>query len=231
MSLKQAAETILEAAQARERLEVHLCNAYTLSLVDSDASLESALASAQLNLPDGSPVAWLGRQYGVREPVRGRSLASEVIERGRRCGLRHYLYGGAYGVAQEMAERLAAEHPGAAFVGMEAPPYRNVTDGELDELLDRIDATQADVVWIGLGTPKQDYLVPRLASRLGRPVVPIGAAFDFFAKRIGEAPSILHGTGFEWLYRLAREPRRLWRRYLIGNPRFLINVIRHELRE
>lgn len=225
-----AADTVVSAAAQGERLEVHLCNAYTLSLVDTDPQLRDALLTADLNLADGTPVAWMGRRHGAVGPVRGPGLVGDVARAGIEPGLRHFLYGGAPGVAERMADRLAAEVPGVAIAAVESPPYRDLTDDDVDALADRIRASGAQIVWVGLGTPRQDYLVPRLAARLPVAVVPVGAAFDFWAGQVAEAPRWLHGSGLEWVYRLLREPRRLWRRYLIGNPRFVLGAVQHRLR-
>jgi N-acetylglucosaminyldiphosphoundecaprenol N-acetyl-beta-D-mannosaminyltransferase len=110
------------------------------------------------------------------------------------------------------------------------PPFRDLEPVEVRDLARRIERTSAQIVWIGLGTPRQDYLVPQLAAHLNVPVVPVGAAFDFWAGRIREAPRFLRSSGFEWMHRLASEPRRLWRRYLLGNPRFLFSATRHWFR-
>jgi N-acetylglucosaminyldiphosphoundecaprenol N-acetyl-beta-D-mannosaminyltransferase len=188
--------------------------------------MRQALLAADLNLADGAPVAWLGRRTGVTGPVRGAELVGEVWRQGG-SRLRHYLYGGKEGVADEMAEALQDEVPSSVVAGTETPPFRPLTDDDLDGLVDRVRATRANVLWIGLGTPRQDYLVHRLSESLPIPIVPIGAAFDFWSGAVKEAPKVLHGSGFEWLHRLASEPRRLWRRYLIGNPRFVLSAWRH----
>jgi N-acetylglucosaminyldiphosphoundecaprenol N-acetyl-beta-D-mannosaminyltransferase len=227
---EEAAEAIVEAGLRRSSFEVHLCNAYTLSLVDYDETLRNALAHADLNLADGTPVARIGRRHGSPGPVRGPGLVGDVARAGVKYSLSHYLYGGAQGVADSMAERLKEHAPGLHVVGTECPPFRELTDAELDVVARRIDESRAHVVWIGLGTPKQDYLVPRLASRVSAAVVPVGAAFDFWAGTVDEAPEWLHGSGLEWMHRLASEPRRLWRRYLIGNPRFLWSALLHSRR-
>jgi N-acetylglucosaminyldiphosphoundecaprenol N-acetyl-beta-D-mannosaminyltransferase len=206
---------------------VHLCNAYTLSLVDRDAALRQALTCSDLNLADGTPVAWFGRRHGMRSPVRGPGLVGDVAQLGTEFGIRHYFYGAGPGVAAQMAERLSNYAPGLDVAGTESPPMRVPDDYELDALAGRLHETQAHLVWIGLGTPKQDYLVPRIAARVPIVAIPVGAAFDFWAGRVYEAPAWLHGTGLEWMHRLASEPRRLWKRYLVGNPRFLISAIRH----
>jgi N-acetylglucosaminyldiphosphoundecaprenol N-acetyl-beta-D-mannosaminyltransferase len=156
-------------------------------------------------------------------------LVGDVARGGVAAGLTHYLYGGAPGVAEEMRDRLLHEVPGMKIVGVECPPYRTLDDDEVAQLGKRVRASGADIVWVGLGTPRQDYLVPRLAHEVQTTLVPVGAAFDFWSGRVSEAPRVLHGTGLEWLYRLVKEPRRLWRRYFLGNPRFVVSAVRHAL--
>ena len=220
------AARIVRDAVAGRPCQVHLCNAYTLSLVDNDQQMRDALYAADLNLADGTPVAWLGRHLGMQRPVRGADLVGEVVRQGD-GHLRHYLYGGKDGVAEKVVTALAGHVPGVSVVGTETPPFTPITDGDLDALVERVRASGANVLWIGLGTPRQDYLVHRLAPQLSIPVVPVGAAFDFWSGEVKAAPKVLHGTGLEWLHRLASEPRRLWRRYLLGNPRFLLSAWRH----
>jgi N-acetylglucosaminyldiphosphoundecaprenol N-acetyl-beta-D-mannosaminyltransferase len=225
-----AARRIVGAATDARSLQVHLCNAFTLSLVDSDPRLRSALAAGDLNLADGAPVAWLGRRHGVSGPVRGAALVGEVVRLGG-PGLRHFLYGGKEGVAEQMAASLTRSNPTASVVGTECPPFRQLTAADVAGLAERVRATGANVLWIGLGTPRQDYLVHDLAALLPMPVIPVGAAFDFWSGAVKEAPKALQGSGLEWVFRLASEPRRLWRRYLIGNPRFVWSAWRHHRHE
>jgi N-acetylglucosaminyldiphosphoundecaprenol N-acetyl-beta-D-mannosaminyltransferase len=229
VDLDRAAKLVVTRARAGIGYQVHLCNAFTLSLVDGDRALREALGAADLNLADGVPVAWLGRGSGVDGPVRGASLVGEVVRRGE-PDVRHYLYGGTAGVAELMAERLEREFPGISVVGTECPPFRPLEAEDVRELADRVRASGAGVVWVGLGTPRQDYLVHALAPLVERPVVPVGAAFDFWSGTVKEAPELLRRSGLEWLFRLVAEPRRLWRRYLIGNPRFLLSAWRHRQR-
>lgn len=221
LTVSAASEVIVRRAKNSVKCEVHLCNSYTLSLVDRDYRLREALARADLNLPDGAPVAWLGWRRGVRGPVRGPSLMRAVMRAGSEHGLRHYLYGGKPGVAERMADNLQSEVPGLSIVGTDCPPFRRLSSGEFDELVRRICRSEADVVWIGLGTPRQDHLVAMLGDRISKVLVPVGAAFDFASGDVSEAPECLHGSGLEWLFRLWQEPRRLWRRYLVDCPRFL----------
>jgi N-acetylglucosaminyldiphosphoundecaprenol N-acetyl-beta-D-mannosaminyltransferase len=221
-----ATDLIIGAAVSGTSFQVHLCNAYTLSLVDGDALLKESLLAADLNLPDGAPVAWMSRGTTYNGPVRGAALVDAVATAGRGV-LRHYLWGGKDGVADGMSEGLRAAIPGVEIVGTETPPFGQLSDDDLVQLADQVRASSANILWIGLGTPRQDYVVHRLAPLLDIPIVPVGAAFDFWSGTVPEAPAYLHGSGLEWVYRFSREPRRLWRRYLVGNPRFLMSAWRH----
>lgn len=222
----EAVTRIVEHARAGGPYEVHLCNAYTLSLVDDDRLLREALLAGDLNLPDGTPVAWLGRKHGTAGPVRGPGLVGDVARAGVEYGLRHYLYGGAEGVVDLVRQRLEHDANGVQIVGVETPPWTDLDDGAIAALAARIDSSSAEIIWVGLGTPRQDYLVRRLAPLVNCPVVPVGAAFDFLAGRVNEAPKFLQGSGLEWAHRLAKEPRRLWRRYLLGNPKFVYRAVK-----
>jgi len=228
-TLAQATEAVVSAASSRRQLQVHLCNVFTLSSVAQDLRLSRALKSGDLNLPDGTPVAWLGKRRGIRKPTRGPELLPAVIKLGSRLRLRHYFYGGHEGVADELASWMAVLEPELRVAGTQTPPFRDLEDKDVEALAEDVRAAAADVLWIGLGTPRQDYLVHDLSDRLSIPVVPVGAAFDFLTGRVAEAPSWLHGSGLEWIYRLSRDPKRLWRRYVYGNPRFVGQVVRERL--
>lgn len=230
MTPDDAALLIVAGAGDRVR-EVHLCNTYTLSEVDRDARLRDALRRADLNLPDGAPVAWLGRRHGITRSVRGPDLVLNVMREGVEHGLSHYLYGGAPGVADRMRIAVEERIPGVKIADCECPPYRELDDAELADLGRRINASGAGIVWIGLGTPKQDYLVDRLAAHTSATLIPVGAAFNFISGDVPEAPRWLHSSGFEWLFRLMKEPARLWRRYFIGGPRFAVVAATYAVRE
>ncbi len=223
---EQASRLVVQRAVAGTGTQAHLCNAFTLSLVD-EPQLRGALQNADLNLPDGTPVAWLGRRAGTRGPVRGPDLVDHVARDSVGTGVGHFFWGGAEGVAQRAARALEERHPGLVVSGCVSPPFGPLSPELLDEAARQVRESGARIVWVGLGTPKQDLAVPGLAERLPHAVVvPVGAAFDFWAGTVKMAPTWLQGTGLEWIYRLAQEPRRLWRRYLVGNPRFMWKVIR-----
>jgi N-acetylglucosaminyldiphosphoundecaprenol N-acetyl-beta-D-mannosaminyltransferase len=145
-----------------------------------------------------------------------------VMDRGRESGTRHYLYGGAPDVAEGLRQRLTSKLPGLNVVGAWSPPFRPPTAGELDADLARIQAASPDFVWVGLGAPKQEYWVEEARHRLHvAGILAVGAAFDFHSGTKRRAPRWMQRTGTEWLFRLASEPRRLWRRYLVTNTRFV----------
>lgn len=229
LSMDEAVTAIITAATEGRPLAVHLVNAYTLALARQDAEVAALLARGDLNLPDGTPLVWVGRRAGIDgfdRRVYGPDLALAVCDRGREDGLRHYLYGSSPDVVDALATSLRARYPGVEIVGVESPPFRPLEAGEEDALVRRVASSGATVMWVGLGTPKQDQFVDRFRDRLGIPLVAVGAAFDFIAGTKRQAPAWMQDRGLEWLYRLAREPRRLWRRYLVGNAVFLAGVMR-----
>ena len=168
-----AAEQIVRAAVSATSLQVHLCNAYTLSLVDRDPLLRDALLASDLNLADGTPVAWLGRTQGTSGPVRGPGLVGAVAALG--VGVtRHYLWGGKDGVADGMADGLRMAVPGVSIVGTETPPFAPLTDQDLIDLAVRVRASGANVLWVGPGHTEPGLrrttsrAVARDADRAGR---------------------------------------------------------------
>jgi len=232
VTLDDAVNRLFSYALARRPATLHLCNAYTLSLAATDASYAALLNEGDLNLPDGQPVAWVGRKLGfssLAESTRGPDLMVETIKRGQSLRLRHYVYGSTPEVVDALVRELRRIAPDALIVGAEAPPFRPLSDGEADALAARVRDAEAEIVWVGLGTPRQDVFVEQMRERLGTTLVPIGAAFDFIAGTKKTAPAWLQHTGFEWVFRLACEPRRLAKRYFVGNARFVRNARRSRL--
>lgn len=193
-----------------------------------NARYRRILNESYLTTPDGMPLVWVSRlqDYHGTARVYGPDLMLEMFALSETAGFRHFLYGGAEGVAEQLAKRLAERFPNARVVGTYSPPFRELTPKEDTEVVRQINESGADLVWIGLGTPKQDYW---MASHLGRVSAPVmlgvGAAFDFHAGRKKQAPRWMQRSGLEWLFRLLTEPRRLWYRYLVYNPLFVLLVI------
>ena len=197
-----------------------------------DEALRNIHNQAGLVTPDGMPLVWLGRWHGHRqmERVYGPDLLLSVCAHSVAKGHRHFFFGGADGVAVELSERLRARFPGLVVAGTYTPPFRRMTDTEDEELARQIEAARPDICWVGLSTPKQERWMAAHVDRLNVPVmIGVGAAFDFHSGRKRQAPRMLQRAGLEWAYRLASEPRRLWRRYLSNNPRFVWHVLRQEL--
>lgn len=228
LSMDVAVDEIRAAAGESRPLAVHLVNAYTLSLAVQDEDFAALINRGGLNLPDGMPLVWLARRHGLdlTDRVYGPDLTLAVCDQGRTEGLRHYLYGGSPAVVERFADELRRRFPGIDIVAAESPPYRELTSDEEDELVTRVRSSGAQVLWVGLGTPKQDRFVDAFAARMGMPVVAVGAAFDFIAGAKKMAPAWMQRRGLEWLFRLISEPRRLWRRYLVGNALFLYGALR-----
>jgi N-acetylglucosaminyldiphosphoundecaprenol N-acetyl-beta-D-mannosaminyltransferase len=211
---------------------VHLCNAYTLSLAERDDGYRTMLNRGDMNVIDGSPIVVIARRLGLRHLTRdnrprGNDLVLETFDRGRTVGLRHFLYGSTPETVEAMAGRLRRELPGVDIVGVQSPPFGDLSAAQEAEMLTMFAAAAPDVVWIGLGTPRQDRFVDAYRDRIGATLVAVGAAFDFLAGNKPEAPRWMQRAGLEWLFRLISEPGRLWRRYLVGNAVFLAGAARN----
>lgn len=199
----------------------------------SDAELRSIHNRSGLTTPDGMPMVWAGRYAGAEHMSRvyGPDLMLALAERAAKNGWRNYFYGGKEGTPELLAERLTARFPGFVTVGTQSPPFRAMTEEEDAATVERIRDSGADIVWVGLSTPKQERWMAAHVERLGVPaLLGVGAAFDIHAGLLQQAPPWMQGRGLEWLYRLYREPRRLARRYLSNNPRFVLAVARRRPR-
>ena len=196
-----------------------------------DPAVLRAIDGAGITAPDGMPLVWSGRIAGARPITRvyGPDLMAALCAESVARGWRNYFYGGGPGVAERAASNLQAELPGLRVAGVEAPPYRPPTQDEAAQTADRINRSGAELVWVGLSTPKQDLLMARMVELLEPPAVMlgVGAAFDIHAGLQKHPPGFLGPLGLFWLYRLAREPRRLAGRYLRDIPAFLYAVSRH----
>jgi len=210
----------------------YLCVAAVHTVMESrdDAALREAVDGAAFTVPDGQPLAWALRKLGhdIDARVYGPELMARACARAERSGQRFYLYGGRddRSLAQ-LAANLLGRHPGLQLAGGFSPPFRELSDAELDEVAARINAARPDVVWVGIGVPKQEKWMAAMRERLDAPVlVGVGAAFDFHAGLIPQAPAWMQRRGLEWLFRLLQEPRRLWKRYARHNPRFVAGFAR-----
>jgi N-acetylglucosaminyldiphosphoundecaprenol N-acetyl-beta-D-mannosaminyltransferase len=196
---------------------------------------EAVVQPHVLAVPDGQPLVWALKALGHRDASRvyGPDLMAAYLERGTRTGTRHYLYGGRnQGALVQLVNELRRRYPGLQIVGGYSPPFRPLTADEEAFVVDDIDRSGADVVWVGTGQPKQEQWMAAFRDRLDAPILAgVGAAFDFHAGLVPQAPAWMQSSGLEWVYRLFQEPRRLWRRYARYNPLFVVAFARQWLRQ
>jgi N-acetylglucosaminyldiphosphoundecaprenol N-acetyl-beta-D-mannosaminyltransferase len=230
-----ALDRIDAMVEGDERGYVCTVSAHGLVEAQDDVELSIALASADMCVPDGMPVVWALRALGeeISDRVYGPTLMERCCRRLANRGRKVWLYGGKDEEAHAaLRSELVRRFPGLTVAGGWVPPFRDLSDVELGEVAERIDADEPDVVWVGISTPRQEKLMARIRPRLYAPVlVSVGAAFDFIPGNVSQAPGWMQKRGLEWLYRASREPRRLGPRYARVNPRFAAGVMRQVARE
>ncbi len=226
LTMEQAVRHIASWIARAEPHYVCCTPAHAIMEAWNDPSLRPIFNSSGLTTPDGMAIVWLLKLRGHRqvERVYGPDLMLAVCERSLETSWRHFFYGGAPGVADLLANKLQARFPGLSVAGTFTPPYRSLTPAEEQVAIEQINSSGADIVWVGLSTPKQERWMAAHVGRVGAPVlIGVGAAFDFLSGTKPQAPRWVQRSGLEWLFRLANEPRRLWRRYL-QYPRFALLV-------
>jgi N-acetylglucosaminyldiphosphoundecaprenol N-acetyl-beta-D-mannosaminyltransferase len=221
-----------------ERTPNYVCVTGVHGVMESqnDPKLKAIHNAAGMVTPDGMPMVWMNRMAGNAHVTRvyGPDLMLDVCAasaaRGE-LGAKHFFYGGAQGVAELLRTRLIERFPALQVVGTYCPPFRPLTAEEDQKLIEQIDASGADIVWVGLSTPKQEYWMASHLRRLKAPVlIGVGAAFDFHAGLKKQAPKWMQRSGMEWFFRLVTEPRRLWKRYLRNNPLFVYYLLLEKLK-
>jgi len=232
VNLDLATQIIFRWISSRENNYVCITGVHGVMESQADEALRSIHNRAGMVTPDGMPMVWLNRAAGNKHVSRvyGPDLMLKVCEEGVARGTRHYFYGGGDGVADLLAEKLQSKFPGLIVAGKHCPPFRKMTESEDAELVSEINSRNADIVWVGLSTPKQEYWMSSHLGRVNAPVmIGVGAAFDFHAGLKRQAPAFMQKSGMEWFYRLLTEPRRLWKRYLKNNPLFLYYLLLSKL--
>lgn len=207
---------------------VCLVNVHTLMAAQRDLVLKKVLNGAFLTLPDGMPLVWVGRRQEstIRKNIRGSDLFAELTRISVQKGYRHFYYGGDEGVPERLREVMQLKYPGLKVVGTYSPPFRPLTPQEEEHVRLMIASSQADIIWVGLGAPKQEKWMASHAGIVAAPVmIGIGAAFNFHTGLIKEAPAWMRNAGLEWFYRLCQEPRRLFTRYLKYNTMFILRIL------
>ncbi len=224
VNLKSATGLIQKAIEDGSKEYVCVRDAHGVVRCQKDPELRSIHNRAFLVTPDGMPLVWALKHAGHVESDRvyGPDLMLSVFDAGSAKGLRHFLYGATAETLEQLQARLLAKFPQARIVGSYAPPFRQLSMQEEADIADRLNRSDADIIWVGLSSPKQELWMARMRDRLEAPMlIGVGAAFDFHAGLKRQAPRVIQRSGFEWAFRLLCEPRRLWRRYALVVPTFI----------
>jgi N-acetylglucosaminyldiphosphoundecaprenol N-acetyl-beta-D-mannosaminyltransferase len=232
-SMEQALDRVEGWIRARDPHYVTFTGVHGVMECQADPELARIHRGAGMVAPDGMPMVWASKLAGVKDTTRvyGPDFLLAMAERAAREGYTSFFYGGNEGVADELAASLAERFPGFRCVGTYCPPFRPLTDDEVGEVVELVRAAEPDMVWVGLSTPKQERWMAQFVDKLDGPVLlGVGAAFDIHSGNLSQAPLWMQRNGLEWLYRLGVEPKRLWKRYLVNNPRFVAKVARRRPR-
>jgi N-acetylglucosaminyldiphosphoundecaprenol N-acetyl-beta-D-mannosaminyltransferase len=225
IDMSQAVAEITRWLDEEEQHYVCVTGVHGVMEARRDPELRRIHNASGLTTPDGMPMVWAGHRAGATDMQRvyGPDLMLEVCALAAERGWSSFFYGGGDGVPELLAERLTARFPGLRVAGTWSPPFRPLTPAEDEAVVERINRSGPDLVWVGLSTPWMAAHVGRLDAKA---LLGVGAAFDIHAGLLPQAPRWMQRSGLEWLYRLGREPRRLWRRYLRNNPRFVVEILR-----
>lgn len=210
-------------AEQRDSRYVCICNVHSVVTARQDIFFKRILSSADMATADGAPVAWMLRYLGFprQQRINGPDLMWRYCEQAAKLGEPIYLYGGSPETLSALQIRLVNAFPNLKIAGAVSPPFRALTDEEDEAEVARINASGARTVWISLGCPKQEKWMASHKGRVNAVMVGVGAAFDYHAGTTARAPLWMQENGLEWLYRLIKEPRRLWRRYVVTNTLFI----------
>jgi len=227
INLQAALTAIGDAVRARRKGYICVTGVRGVMEAQADATLRRVLNQAFLCTPDGMPMVWMGWLRGHREMSRvyGPDLMLEVCAWSEKGGCRHFFFGGAPGVAEQLRDKLTKRFPNLQVVGCYTPPFRPLNAEEEKQLQEMVHAAQPDILWVGLSTPKQEKFMAEFLPRLDVTLmIGVGAAFDFHSGRVKQAPRWMQRTGLEWFYRLCQEPGRLAKRYIRNNPLFVVKI-------
>jgi len=233
-TLGESVATIVRWIAEGERQYVCVTGAHGVMESRRDERFRAILNAAGMVTADGMPLVWFSRlvRRTPAERVYGPDLMRAMTAISPERGYRHFYYGGPPGLAETLKDVVTRRHPGLEVVGTLSPPFRELSSEEEDEIVAAINASRPDIVWVGLSTPKQELWMARHLGRIQAPVmIGVGAAFDFLAGTKAQAPRWMQRNGLEWLFRLATEPRRLWRRYGTIVPGFAILTLRELVRQ
>lgn len=224
MNLHQASEQIMHWIEAQRKGYITITGVHGIIESFFSATIRKAHADATASMPDGMPLSWIGRMRGHKnmDRVYGPDLMIQTLEQCSKKGYSSFFYGGAEGVPDRLSQAMSRRFEGLRIAGTMSPPFRGLENNEEQEIINTINNTSPDIVWIGLSTPKQELLMQKWKGRIKAPImIGVGAAFDFLSGGKNQAPRWMQRAGLEWLFRLCAEPKRLWKRYFFIVPTFL----------
>ena len=233
MTFERARDRVANWVETGQRHYVNVCTADTVVQCYDRPDMAKIVMQSGMATTDGMPLVWLARRFGFEQATRvyGPDLMLALCALSEKTGYSHYFYGATDEVLAQLRENLLKKFPKLRIAGTYSPPFRPLTEEEKEGVAERINAARPDIVWCGLGTPKQDYWVAEFRPKLEcAALLAVGAAFNFHAGHVRQAPAWMGKSGLEWLFRLCAEPKRLWRRYLIGNPRFVFQTMKQWIR-
>ena len=229
INLRVACDIISGWIERRSKAYVCVIPVSTIVECQENKEYREIVNAAQMATPDGMPLVWMGRLKGYRQVQRtyGPDLMVALCAISQEKGYRHYFYGGTQEACDRLELVLKKKFPKLNIIGKYAPPFRELSETEDKKITDDINRDNPDVLWVGLGSPKQDFWLKSHRALLNAPVIlGVGAAFDFISGVKRQAPRWMQKVGLEWLFRLGCEPKRLWRRYLIGNSKFIFYLLK-----
>jgi N-acetylglucosaminyldiphosphoundecaprenol N-acetyl-beta-D-mannosaminyltransferase len=232
INMDVACSFIDEAVVKRHNIYICVCPVSTIMECKKDKRVLTSVNAADLVTPDGMPVVWLGKMRGYKNirRVYGPDLMREICAISTKKGYTHFFYGSTPEVLNKLKAKIVDEYPGLIISGMFSPPFRKLSAEEDGKIIEGINSSNSDIVWVGLGSPKQDLWMYEHRDKINAPVmIGVGAAFDFLAGIKPQAPRWIRDNGFEWLFRLITEPKRLWRRYLVDCPLFVFYVFKDSI--
>ena len=234
INMEQAVAAIDQAVRDRRKGYVCVTGVHGVMEAQADSEFKKILNNSLLTTPDGMPTVWVGRLQGFRhmDRVYGPDLMLEVCRLSEERGYTHYFYGGKKGIAEQLANALRKRFRKLKIVGLDTPPFRPLNPAEEQELQEQMMKTRTDFLWVGLSTPKQErFMANHIGALDCTLMLGVGAAFDVHTGMTKDAPQWMKRAGLQWFHRLLQEPSRLWKRYLINNPKFIFNIVLQLLRQ
>ena len=234
INMEDACDIIRQAITSRKKIYISVCPVSTVMECLKDQKMLVSVNSATLATPDGMPVVWLGKMKGhsnIRR-VYGPDLMLEACKISAEKGFKNYFYGSSEQVLEKLQKKLKSVFSGLNITGLYSPSFSKLSESEDEEIIKMINNSDSDILWVGLGSPKQDIWMYEHRDKLSVPVmIGVGAAFDFISGTKKQAPKLVQKIGMEWLFRLISEPKRLWKRYFFGNAQFLYLISKEIIKE